>query len=373
MYFNFSIPTKIIFERNKLHHCQIKIESILPINSKILLCIGKNSVKHNGYLDTLINQLQNYEVTLLEGIQPNPLLMKAEEGLNRVKEKSITGIIALGGGSVMDTAKAIATCGSNNLSIQELFDGKQKPLQKGLPLVMIPTTPATSSELNQYSVLTSANGTKKGFGYKPQMCPDLAIIDPQLNTTLPKSEVKACLCDILAHSLEASWSKNANELTRFYSHKAIKMVLKHGHELYQNSENNDLHEKISFASVLAGFAFSHTGTTVSHAVSYPLTSLHNITHGIACGITLPLFYDYFGSKVDFSELNKALGVQNSAEGRKILEDFLDKICVSQKLSEYRIQMESVSQISEMAFPYKNDVNPVKISKQEMNNLLYKIK
>lgn len=370
--FNFLIPTQIRCKNKILSHCQNEIEKIFTLGSNIMLCIGKGSVKKNNLLNKLLKQLKNYKIVLFEGIEPNPTTKKAEEGLQLAKNEKIQGIIGLGGGSTLDTAKAIATAYTNNLSIQDLWSGQIKINQKCLPLILIPTTPATSSELNQYSVLTSTNGIKKGFGHKPQMCPDLALIDPELILTLSKTEKQASLCDILAHALEASWSKKSNELYKFFAHKAIVLILEFGPIWIQKPQDYQSAEKITFASILAGLAFSHTGTTVCHALSYPFTILHNLKHGIGCGITLPIFYEYFGEKSDFQALNQVLKVKTPKDGRIKLEKFLKKIEIKTSLNDWGITKEDLSQIIEEAYPYKNEVNPVKISKKEMQIILKQI-
>lgn len=369
MQFDFQITTKIFFKTGGLDVCQNEIEKILPKNSKVMLCLGKGSARKYGYFDRLLKQLENYDVVLFEGIQANPLVSKAEEGLNLARKENVCAVIALGGGSVMDTAKPIALGLTNDCSIDDLWNYAKKTLQKSVPLIMIPTTPATSSEINEYAVLTNESDEKKGFGYAPQMFPDLAIIDPELTLSMPESEIKASLGDILAHSLEAAWSKRGNEFTNYFAGEAIKLILENGVNVVKNPTDLKLREKISLASVFAGMAFAHTGTTVSHAISYPLTIFHGVTHGLGCAITLPLFYKYFGEKTDFADLNKVLNVVNAKEGSEKLEEFLKNVGIQTRFSEWGINENSLKRIAENAFPYKNDVNPVEIKQKEMESLL----
>lgn len=370
--FEFLLPTQIYFQNNAINFCKEKIETIIPQKSKIMVCIGQGSVKKNGIFKKIYQQLNNYEIVLFEEIEPNPTIQKAEEGLKFARINKIQAIIALGGGSVLDTAKAIATAYTNQISIQALWDGKIKIQKKCLPLITIPTTPATSSELNQYSVLTDEKGIKKGFGYKPYMCPDLAMIDPALLLSLPILEKQASLCDILAHAIESSWSKKSTYLYKFFAHNSIELVLEFGEKWIKNSKSIEIAEKISLASVFAGFAFSHTGTTVSHAISYPLTIYHQVKHGLGCGITLPIFYEYFEKDQSIAELNNLLKVNNALNGSKKLKLFLARIGVPTKLSQINIKKRDLKKIIETSYPFKNDVNPVKISKQHMRILLGKI-
>ncbi len=371
MDFNFNLPTKIVFKRGKLKSCKKEIEKFISKNSKLLICIGDKSAKQNGYLEILLNQLESYKTVIFEGIMPNPLLSKAEEGLILAKKEKIGAIIALGGGSTMDTAKAIAIAYANNVKIEELWNHKTQINKKVIPLIMIPTTSATSSEINQYSVLSDKN-KKGGFGVSPYMCPDLAIIDPLLTITLSKRESQATIGDILAHSFESFWSTRSNEFTRFFAGKAIKLLFEYGEKSIRDLKDEELREKISLASVYAGFSFGHASCNVGHSISYPLTMNYGVTHGFACAVTLPVMYEYISENSDLSELNKVLEVKSPSEGMEKIDNFLIRVGIKNRLSAYAIKEPDLDIILEKAHPYREDVLPIKISKGKIKSLLSSI-
>ena len=358
MNFNFFAPTKIFFGENKF----LEIGEILRKNffkkigknsPKILICCGKNSARKNGFLEILEKNLPG-KIYFFEKIPPNPPVEFAENALEIARQKNVDAIGAIGGGSAIDTAKIVATAFSNNCEIREIFAPNFSPQKKCAPFFVIPTTPATSSEINQFSVLTFKN-RKKIFAHEKTI-PDVAIIDPNLIFSLPKIEKISAVADIFAHSIESFWNKNSNFLTQFFAEKSIKILFKNAEKFVAGDQK--ICREISLVSILAGLAFGATGTTICHSISYFFTENFGVRHGIAAAATTGFFAEFFAQNSDQKKLLKIFDAENPPAARKKIENFLEKIGAAKNIFKLKIPKISPKNLEKINF--KNEKNPVKI-------------
>ncbi len=187
----------------------------------------------------------------------------------------------------MDAAKTMCIVASQGGRIMDYLKGARTPAGLGYPLIAVPTTPGTSSEITPFSIITSAEDRNKLGLRHPSMYPTLALIDPALTVSLPPAQTASTGLDIMSHAFESYWSAKASPLTREHALSAIRLLSKHLEAACEDGTSREAREGVSLASVQAGISFSNTGTTICHAISYPITYDSNLPHGMACALSLP--------------------------------------------------------------------------------------
>jgi alcohol dehydrogenase class IV len=217
------LPTEIHFGVGAFKNAKDLFERFEA--KKIFLVTGKHAMKKTGHTDELIEMLKPAEVTLFDEVEANPLLETGQKGIDILQELKPDLVIGLGGGSAIDAAKAMAITAKHEGSLADYFTGKKDYTHKGYPFVAISSTPGSSSEMTCWSVFTF-KGMKNGYGMH-LMYPEIAIVDPELTLTLPQYQTGATGFDILSHSIEAFWSKNATPVSDANALRAIELVFNH--------------------------------------------------------------------------------------------------------------------------------------------------
>jgi len=277
---------KIIFGSNKLNE---------------LYSILKENGLHNGMLvcdpyfikSGLANKIMHYSKGLLTDIffdiSSNPTVNNVDKCAEAIRNKDIKFLTALGGGSSLDCAKAAASVCKTPHSIVQYHSSNRKLIKEHIPLIAIPTTSGTGSEVSRKSVLNDPLRGIKSPISSENFYPTIAIIDPVLTISLPKWVTASTGFDALAHAIEAYSSRFHKPASDENAMKASKLIFENLYKAYENGQDLNAREKMSEASVLAGLAVDIAGTTASHACSYPLTYLYNLRHGEACAFTLDSF------------------------------------------------------------------------------------
>lgn len=254
---------------------------------RALLVTSKGFVKR-GVADKLAEICKGKIVALYSCVSPNPTAEQCDSCIEMIHENSCDSVIALGGGSVMDCAKAAACICSGDSPVESYLRGADLP-NETLPVIAMPTTSGTGSELTRVSVISEKpHGTK--FPIRNDILyPKLAVVDPALTDTMPRHSTASTGMDAMCHALEGYWSKNHLPKTADYSIPALELIFDNLEEAYCRPTNQSARDNMAKASVLAGIAFSKPGTTAPHACSYPITTLLGIDHGEACGLTIVQF------------------------------------------------------------------------------------
>lgn len=233
-------------------------------------------------------KLQEYAGGLIVGVssdvEPNPTLKNVADVSEKARACQADGIIAFGGGSAMDCAKAAAVVLAEGCSPDQLLNGYQ--ITKALPIIAIPTTAGTGSEVTAGAVLSDKEKGIKAAIFSPAIFPALAVVDPELTYTVPPRVTAATGLDVLAHSFDAMTSVKASPATDALALGAAKRAVNYLERAVENGNDQEARAGMAEASVIAGLAFSQTGTTGSHACSYILTSKYQVPHGEACAFTL---------------------------------------------------------------------------------------
>ena len=277
MKFEFDMPVNLKFGNGVIK----KNSEEFKLGKKALIIAGRNSARLSGALDDINDVLiaTGIEYVIFDKITSNPNLSKVAEGTEFAKENGVDFIIAVGGGSPLDAAKAIAALCTNDI---EPIDLVLKKLEKpSLPIIAVPTTSGTGSEVTQYSVLTIPSmKTKKSFA-SPWSFPKVAFADARYTYSLPNDVTIDTAFDAFSHLLESYYSKRSTPLNDAIAIEGIKAFAQCMENLKDTETSETTREKLMYASCLGGIAISHTGTTLIHAMGYSLTYFKKFSHGRA--------------------------------------------------------------------------------------------
>lgn len=246
------------------------------------------------YFQTLREQLEEKAgkpVLVIDDIAPNPdiALLKAQTERFAGLAAQPQLIVALGGGSVIDSAKVFAAA-RGDFAVVDAYLRKRTGAEtiQPWPLVAVPTTAGTGSEVTCWgTVWDNAGGAKLSLAH-PALYPEISLVDPELMTGKPRGLTIQTGLDALSHSLESLWNRNANPVSMAHAVTAARGVLSTLPHLADDLLNVELRERMARAATSAGFAFSNTKTAIAHSLSYPITLRHGVPHGIACSFSLPM-------------------------------------------------------------------------------------
>ncbi len=331
------------------------------MGKKALIVTGKRSSKENGSLKDVETALgaKNVDYVIFNDIEENPSVETVMNARDFGIKEGVDFVIGIGGGSPLDAAKAIALMIANPDKNEDiLYDST--PLVH-LPVACIPTTCGTGSEVTPYSILTlHSQRTKKSISHK--IYPIVAFIDGKYLKTASKSCIINTAVDALSHMIESYLNTNSNELNRFYSREGLILwgQLKHSLKNYTLFDND--YFKLMHASMVAGMAIAHTGTSLPHGLSYPVTYELNVPHGKAVGIFLGGYVETYKDKKTSKEVLDLLGFSSYQEFRTYLKELLGPIEISKELMD--INADGI--LSNVA-KLKN--YPFEITKDELINML----
>ena len=271
----------------------------------IFLVTGKNSFNKSPLKKELLDQLAGVKVIHHYDFDNNPRLEDIEEGIKIYKQNKIDLTIAFGGGSVIDTAKAINCLAAQEDLARKYVTGELEPGSRSKPLIAIPTTCGTGSEATHFAVVY-INKIKYSFAHS-SVLPSYVILDPRTLDNLPSDILANTAADALSQAVEAYWSVNSNQDAKNYAREAIELILPNL-ELAVNPINSENRWQIMVAANLAGKAIDISKTTACHAISYPMTSYFNVPHGQACIYTLGEMFK-FNVNIDQSTCQDKRGVE----------------------------------------------------------------
>lgn len=224
-------------------------------------------------------------------VAPNPDIadLARQAALVAANDTRPEVIIALGGGSVIDSAKVLAASAQDFSAVEAMLSGRGTPDGwRPLPLIAVPTTAGTGSEVTCWATVWDREaGTKRSLDH-PALYPEAAVIDPDLMRSMPRALTVSTGLDALSHALESLWNRNANPVTATHAVVAARTILEVLPALVMAPNDPELRSRMAEAALSAGLAFSGTRTAIAHSISYPVTLRHGVTHGIACAFTLPM-------------------------------------------------------------------------------------
>lgn len=359
--FSFYSPTMIKFGRGSIINLQKLVEGRYK---RVLLHYGGGSIKKNVIYKQTMEQLNAAGVQVFElgGVKPNPALSRVREGVRLAKENNIDLVLAVGGGSVIDSAKAIALGAMSDSDIWDFFLGKES-VEKALPVGVVLTIPATGSEASMGSVVTNYDERQKLAVNHDLLRPVFAIMDPEYSMTLPKEQTFSGVMDILSHIFERYFTNTENvELTDRLSEATIKTVINNAYILLKNPDDYNARAEIMLAGTIAHNGILGMGREddwASHQLGHQLSALYGATHGETLGVIFPAWMKYvYRENLDI--FNKfavnIFGVSAfgntrehvALEGIRRFEEFLKKIGLPRTLTEAGLPTNEFERMADLA-------------------------
>jgi phosphonate metabolism-associated iron-containing alcohol dehydrogenase len=323
--------------------------------------------KATGLEDRIRAMLGRKLHDVVSDVEPNPeVSWFAKRYADFWKRNSGCVLVAVGGGSAIDTAKLlqVATAeGTFESYLAALSAGKQPEVARAFPLVAVPTTAGTGSEVTPWATLwdRSSATPKKYSLHTERTWPEAALVDPALTLSAPLAVTRNSALDALSHSLESIWNVNSNPVSDTLAVEAARTVIATLPGLLDDPANRELRTSMSRASMTAGLAFSNTRTALAHSISYEMTLRHGLPHGLACSFTLPLVWK-FAAGADAGRdavLARVFG-GDVAQPWTMLEEFMRTVGVDTEFSAYGVGDDEARGMIEFALGGargKNFVNP----------------
>lgn len=323
-----------------------------------------------------------YEV--FSDIKPNPTVANVKAGVAAFAASGADFILAIGGGSSMDTAKAVGII-TNNPDFADVvsLEGVADTKQKSVPIIALPTTAGTAAEVTINYVITDEENQKKMVCVDPNDIPVMAIVDAELMYTLPKSLTAATGLDALTHAIEGLITKGAWEMSDMFELKAIEMIARHLETAVNEPENAEARNGMAVAQYIAGMAFSNVGLGVVHGMAHPLGAIFDIPHGVANALLLPtvMAYNMPAALDKYVQIAKAMNVyrpeMTTEEAAQAAVDAVQalsvRVGIPQHLSELGIKAEDLDRLATAAAA---DVctpgNPREVNKEIILDLYKKV-
>lgn len=364
---HFHVKTKVCYGEGAL-------DSLRQLPGKHVFIVTDSFIAKTGFVEVIKSHLAaGVSCTIFDKVEADPSLETITLATHLFMKSAADIIIAIGGGSSIDAAKAIAYFSNQ----ADLF--RQPPY-----LVMVPTTSGTGSEVTSIAVVTDKVNNIKIPLQDDSLIPDLAILDAQFTRTMPGSITAATGMDVLTHAVEAYISSQANIFTSIYAENAIKIVFKYLPRAYANGDDMAAREQLLLASCMAGIAFNNSGLGITHSVAHSLGGIFHIPHGVANAVLLPstIEFNRVDAGLQYQKIAQFLGFPTSsadegttlfAEAVRQLNSSLNIPC---KVSELKIEEEKyLSSMPVMASNILQDIctttNPKKPSYEDVIRLLEK--
>jgi len=287
---SFMSPKNIFYGKNAFS--QVGKQALLK--GRKALIISDKIMNSLGYVTECQNLLTKESVSSITylGVDSEPTDRYVSESLELFKQENCDIVISIGGGSCIDTAKTVAVLATNGGFIGEYMGGKRIAEQAPIPHIAIPTTAGTGSEATDVTVITNTSNDVKMMVKQPAFMPEIAIVDPLLTISSPKSVTSATGVDALSHAIEAYLSKKAQPMTDMLALTAMKLIINNLLTAYNDGENQDAREAMSLGSLQAGLAFSNASVCLVHGMSRPIGALFHVPHGISNAMLLPAVLEF---------------------------------------------------------------------------------
>ena len=320
---------------------------------KVLVTFGSNRIKNDGLFDVVATSLRTNQIEFVEfgGIVSNPILSKVYEGIDVARTHQVDAILSVGGGSVLDSSKAIAAGVMYDGDVWDLFLGKS-PINTALPIFDILTLAATGSEMNCGAVVTNEKTQQKFAINAPALFPKVSVVDPVLMQTVSKDYLVYSAADIIAHSIEGYFT--ATVQPHFQSRLVeaiIKTVIETTEILIEDPLNYDARAEFAWASTQALNGLIYSGTAgfsyPNHMIEHSLSALYNVPHGAGLSVVMPAWMKWYHSKnpKQFERFAREIfGKSTTIEGIEALESWFNKVGTPTRLSQFAIEPSALSVI-----------------------------
>jgi phosphonate metabolism-associated iron-containing alcohol dehydrogenase len=363
------VPVRIVFGRNKL-----KDLPTLCVGQRVVLVTTPGFTKR-GLTKTVAELLHDRLVAVMDRVAPNPDMDDLDGEALALRAVAPDCILALGGGSVMDTAKVLSVilAAPPAWTLSEHFrKGVAIPAIKPVSVTAIPTTAGTGAEVTPFATVWDHKAAKKYSLARDDLFPAMAVLDPELTLDLPEEVTVSTGLDAVSQAIESIWNRRSNALTEAWALQSLRLSLVSLPALLATPHDLTHRASMLQASLLAGLAISQTRTAIAHSMSYPITAHFGLPHGLACSFTLPAVLE-FNAEVDDGRLlraAKALGFADIAAFRDGLVQLLHHLKAGSFLRRYITEFEAVySFADEMITPGRADNNLRSVAPSDIRTLL----
>ncbi|MBM7702952.1 iron-containing alcohol dehydrogenase [Metabacillus iocasae] len=380
--FQYHNPTKLIFGKGQLEALQTEIPNY---GKNVLLLYGGGSIKRSGLYDQVMRHLNEIDATVVElsGVEPNPRLTTVNKGIELVKEHNVDLILAVGGGSVIDCAKAIAAGAHYDGDVWDIVT-KKAPVQSAVPIGTVLTLAATGSEMNGGSVITNwEQNDKRAFG-SIYTYPKFSILDPQLTFSVPRDQTVYGTVDIMSHVFEQYFHGSENApLQERIGESILRTMIEIAPKLMDDLENYEYREVMMLNGTFALNGTLSMGVKTdwaTHMIEHAVSAVHDIPHGGGLAILFPHWMAFVAEQKP--EKVAQLGVRVfdiDPEGKseadiatetiRALRDFWNSIGAPVALSDYDIDDKELELMAERAMVAETLGNYVKLTKEDVTDIL----
>ncbi|WP_404331938.1 iron-containing alcohol dehydrogenase family protein [Mesobacillus maritimus] len=322
--FQSAVPTNVIFGVNSVEESlPIKMKEYNRSNVFIATDPGLVQAGIPGKIQNLLKENGIHSILFSE-IEPNPHAETVMKGAEAYKGQSCDMILAVGGGSAMDFAKAVGVVVNHPGHILDYRRGKKRVMNEIPILFAIPTTVGTGSEVTNVSVVTDHEAGRKYVVASPVLAPKIAFVDPVLTHSLPRHVVAATGMDALVHAIEAFTSVHSTPITDGLALQAIKMIKEHLPASYAHPDNLEARAQVHLASTIAGMAFGLGGVGLVHSCSHPMSAIYHVPHGLANAILLPYVMEHnlIANDQKFAEIAKIFDPSLAFETDRVAAEHL---------------------------------------------------
>lgn len=329
---------------------------------KAFVVTDKELIKHNvaGMVLAVLDEA-SIPYSIYDDVKPNPTIANVQSGVAAFKASEADFILAVGGGSPIDTAKAIGIINNNpEFSDVVSLEGVAPTRNKTVPIIAVPTTAGTASEVTINYVITDETAVKKMVCVDPNDLPILAIIDPELMMTMPKGLTAATGLDALTHAIEGYITKAAWEMSDMFAIKSIELIAEHLETAVHEPSNVAARDGMALAQYIAGMGFSNVGLGIVHSMAHPLGAFYDTPHGVANALLLPFVMEFNASAnlEKFKDIARALRVPHicsmsvedaAAAAISAVKELSTKVGIPKRLQDIGVKEEDLPKLAEAAF------------------------
>jgi alcohol dehydrogenase len=376
MNWDFALPVRLVFGVGRRKELGAYIDEIGG-TAGVLVC-GKSFVK-NGVADEIASLSGGRIKAVFSDVRPNPTTDNVDDCVRLIRETGADFAVALGGGSPMDCCKAACAIAKGDDFIRPYHSGgKPVTAAEAIPMLALPTTSGTASEVTNISVLTDLEKKLKNPMNDPAMYPKIAVIDPELTLSVPPQVTASTGLDVLAHAVESYWSTLNQPVCTACSVYSARLVFEWLDRAYNNHSDLEAREKMAEASIVAGVAFSHPRTTGSHACSFPLTNIYGVPHGEACAFTLDYFIKFNADNADADGRITALARDCGFDSPYAMADEIAamkrRMGMRSRLSEIGCTTdEQIEELTDKSMSMLMTRNPIPLTRDNIREMYEKLK
>jgi len=380
--FNYMVPTRVFFGRNSIEHLG---EELKQYGKRILFVYGQGSIKKTGLYDTVIdifmkNNMVYYE---LSGVQPNPRISMVRQGITLCREHDIECIVAVGGGSVIDSAKTIATGFYHDEDPWNLFVLGDSSIKKALPLGTVLTFTGTGSEMNGNAVISNEQTEEKLAIHHDVLRPRFSILDPTYTFSMPKNQTAAGTVDIFSHILEQYFSPTKDAFVQDrMAESLLKTCIAYGPVVLQEPSNYEARAQLMWTSSIALnglLGYGRVSDWATHGIEHSLSAVYDVTHGVGLAILTPAWMEYVlneKTRYKFVEYARNVwgleGTNDMVVAKKGIEktrDFFTTLGMPQTLREVGVKKNDLEKMAEKTVSHGDVGKFKKLGKNDVLTIL----